>query len=93
MNKRRVQRFFELARDKGCTPSQLALAWVHGQGEDVFPIPGTKSSTRIVENAGAVEVLARLSPEEMQSIADCVPAQEGERNAASYKGLAYNARV
>ena len=35
-------RFFEHAAKKGCTPGQLALAWVHAQGEDIFPIPGTK---------------------------------------------------
>ena len=44
--------FFDLATHKGCTPAQLALAWLHKQGDDVFPIPGTKSASRIAENAG-----------------------------------------
>ena len=78
-NKRRVQKFFDLAAAKGCTPSQLALAWVHAQGEDVFPIPGTKSSTRIVENAQAVAVLQSLTPEDIQSIVDAAVALEGPR--------------
>ena len=39
---RMVDRVRELADTKGCTPGQLALAWVHAQGSDVFPIPGTK---------------------------------------------------
>ena len=41
-NMRMVDRVRELADKKGCTPGQLALAWVHAQGPDVFPIPGTK---------------------------------------------------
>ncbi|KAF0706231.1 hypothetical protein As57867_006767, partial [Aphanomyces stellatus] len=40
-SKTKVARFFDIAAAKGCTPAQLALAWVHSQGPDVFPIPGT----------------------------------------------------
>ena len=88
-NKRRVQRFFELAAAKGCTPSQLALAWVHAQGDDVFPIPGTKSSTRIVENAQAFTLLSSLTAEDVQHIAECAQALAGER-----KGFhSYNQRL
>lgn len=56
-----------MARDKGCTPAQLALAWVLAQGDDVVPIPGTRSIARLEENLGALDValtaddLARLS--------------------------------
>ena len=46
-----------MAREKGCTPSQLALAWLLAQGEDVVPIPGTKKRTRLEENVGAVDLL------------------------------------
>lgn len=67
-NKRRAQRFFEIAREKDCTPAQLALAWVHARGEDVFPIPGTKSVKRIEENARAFEVLQRLSAEDLKEV-------------------------
>ncbi|HWA67869.1 MAG TPA: aldo/keto reductase, partial [Mycobacteriales bacterium] len=55
-----------MAADKGCTPGQLALAWVMAQGEDVVPIPGTKRRAYLEENVGACDVtlaaedLARL---------------------------------
>jgi aryl-alcohol dehydrogenase-like predicted oxidoreductase len=45
-----------LAADKGCTPGQLALAWVMAQGDDVVPIPGTKRRTYLEENVGASDV-------------------------------------
>lgn len=51
-----------LARRKGCTPSQLALAWVLAQGEDIVPIPGTKRRRYLEENVGAVAVT--LAPAE-----------------------------
>ena len=43
--------FYQLASVKNVTPAQLALAWIHTQGDDVFPIPGTKNVSRISENA------------------------------------------
>jgi len=46
----------KLAADKGCTPGQLALAWVLAQGDDVVPIPGTKRVKYLEENAGALDV-------------------------------------
>lgn len=46
----------EMARDKGCTPAQLALAWVLAQGRHIVPIPGTKRVTYLEENLGALEV-------------------------------------
>ena len=61
-----VERVREMAVDKGCTPAQLALAWLLAQGDDVVPIPGTKRVARLEENLGALEVamtaedLARL---------------------------------
>jgi aryl-alcohol dehydrogenase-like predicted oxidoreductase len=45
-----------LAREKGCTPAQLALAWVLAQGEDIIPIPGTKRRTYLDQNIGALSV-------------------------------------
>ena len=56
----------ELAKKKGCTPSQLALAWLLHRGNDVVPIPGTKRVKYLEDNAGAVNV--RLSSEEMRDI-------------------------
>lgn len=84
-NKKRVERFFALANRRGCTPAQLALAWVHAQGEDVFPIPGTKSSARIEENASALAVLP-LSEAEKKEIEECAQVAVGAR----YPGTAHS---
>jgi aryl-alcohol dehydrogenase-like predicted oxidoreductase len=81
--------FFAIAAKKGCTPAQLALAWVHNQGPDVFPIPGTKSPERIEENTVAATI--SLTPEEMREIEASIPEVAGER----YSDLSssYNVRV
>lgn len=54
------------AAERGCTPAQLALAWVLAQGDDVVPIPGTRRRSRLEENAGASEV--RLTPDEAAAL-------------------------
>src|SRR5947199_6910049 len=51
-----VKRVEDIAREKGCTPGQLALAWVLAQGKDVVPIPGTKRRKYLEENVAALEV-------------------------------------
>src|SRR5260370_28962435 len=51
-----VKRVEEIAREKRCTPAQLALAWVLAEGEDIVPIPGTKRRTYLQENIGALDV-------------------------------------
>jgi aryl-alcohol dehydrogenase-like predicted oxidoreductase len=61
-----VVRIEQLARAKGCTPSQLALAWVLAQGDDIVPIPGTKRVRYLEENAAAVAV--RLTAAELAEI-------------------------
>lgn len=63
------------------TPGQLALAWVHAQGEDVVPIPGTKRRTYLEENLGAVEIV--LSAADRAALEAAVPAEAvaGERYA------------
>ncbi|KAK7852476.1 putative aldo-keto reductase 6 [Quercus suber] len=58
---------FERATRKGCTPSQLALAWVHHQGNDVCPIPGTTKIENFNQNIGAV-LSVKLTPEEMDEL-------------------------
>jgi aryl-alcohol dehydrogenase-like predicted oxidoreductase len=72
----------EIARDKGCTPSQLALAWVLAQGEDIAPIPGTKRRKYLEENLGALDVT--LTPEDLRRIDQALPsgAAAGQRYAA-----------
>jgi aryl-alcohol dehydrogenase-like predicted oxidoreductase len=67
-----------LAATKGVTPAQLALAWVHAQGEDVVPIPGTKRRRYLEDNLGAVEV--ELGAEELERLAEAGGAR-GERYA------------
>ncbi len=67
-----VRRLEGFARDKGCTPAQLVLAWLLAQGRDVVAIPGTKRVDRLRENLGALEV--RLTPDEVAEIAAAVPA-------------------
>ena len=48
-----------MAREKGCTPGQLALAWLLARGPDIVPIPGTKRRDRLDENVGAADVRSR----------------------------------
>jgi aryl-alcohol dehydrogenase-like predicted oxidoreductase len=71
-NLKLVGRIRELAAAKGCTPSQLALAWVLAQGPDIVPIPGTKRTKYLDENLGALEV--RLAPAELEEIDAILPA-------------------
>ena len=56
----------QLAKEKNCTPAQLALAWLHAQGEDVVPIPGAETAEYVEENTGALDV--KLSREELDAI-------------------------
>jgi aryl-alcohol dehydrogenase-like predicted oxidoreductase len=60
-----------IASEKGCTPSQLALAWLLAQGTDVVPIPGTTSEVRLQENLGAPNVA--LSAGELERIEAVAP--------------------
>eukprot|EP00300_Choanocystis_sp_HF-7_P009620 c16537_g1_i1.p1 GENE.c16537_g1_i1~~c16537_g1_i1.p1 ORF type:complete len:180 (+),score=27.69 c16537_g1_i1:95-634(+) len=69
-NVARLDRFKAKAVELGVTPAQLALAWVHSVGEDVFPIPGTKTAPRVIENARAA--LIQLSAEQVKELGDLV---------------------
>ena len=71
-----------MSREKGCTPSQLALAWVLAQGEDIVPIPGTKRRGYLEENVGALDVT--LTRGELERLDRAAPkgATAGERYAA-----------
>jgi len=66
-----VERIGEIARSKGCTPAQLALAWVLAQGDDLVPIPGTKRRKYLEENVGALDVT--LTAEDLQRIDEVAP--------------------
>ncbi len=67
-----VRRVEAVAREKGCTPGQLVLAWLLAQGPDVVPIPGTKRRSRLEENLGALDVT--LGGDDVKQLADAVPA-------------------
>jgi aryl-alcohol dehydrogenase-like predicted oxidoreductase len=71
-----------IAREKGCTPAQLALAWVLAQGDDLVPIPGTKRRSYLDENIAALEV--KLTADELARIDRVVPpgVAAGTRYAA-----------
>ena len=66
-----VRKVEQLARDKGCTPGQLVLAWLLAQGRDIVPIPGTKRRDRLEENVRSADV--RLSADEVTRLSDAVP--------------------
>ncbi len=66
-----VARVEEIAREKGCTPSQLALAWLLAQAPFVVPIPGTKRRKYLEENVGAINV--RLSRDDLTRIDEVAP--------------------
>jgi aryl-alcohol dehydrogenase-like predicted oxidoreductase len=66
-----VARVEALAREKHCTPGQLALAWLLAQGEDIIPIPGTKRRKYLEENVGALRV--KLTGEDLRRIEEVAP--------------------
>ncbi|MFF9817208.1 aldo/keto reductase [Streptomyces sp. NPDC014006] len=78
-NTRMVERLREIAGDAGCTPVQLALAWLLSRGEDIVPIPGTRRETYLRENLAAAEV--GLTDEQLAAVEAAVPpeAVSGER--------------
>jgi aryl-alcohol dehydrogenase-like predicted oxidoreductase len=74
-----VKQVQQIAKEKGCTASQLALAWVLAQGEDIVPIPGTKRRKYLEENGGALKV--QLTAEDLHRIEEVFPsgAAAGQR--------------
>jgi aryl-alcohol dehydrogenase-like predicted oxidoreductase len=79
-----VERVRDLAERKGATPSQLAIAWVVAQGDDVVPIPGTKRRRYLEENLGALEV--ELTSDDLAAIEEVTPR-------GSVAGDRYNAQM
>jgi aryl-alcohol dehydrogenase-like predicted oxidoreductase len=80
-NARFVARLDALARAHGVTKAQIALAWALARGEDIAPIPGTRSIARLEENVRAADIA--LSPAEVAALEEAVPPAEivGERYA------------
>lgn len=78
----RVNVLQELAKEKNCTPAQLAIAWVLHQGNDIVPLLGSTRTSSLKENLGALSI--ELSPEELRRIGDSFPegSFQGERYPA-----------
>ena len=76
-----VTRVQAVAQEKGCTPGQLALAWLLAQGDDIVPIPGTKRRRYLEENVGTLDVT--LTPADLSRIDEVAPrgATAGDRYA------------
>ena len=66
-----VKKVEELAQEKKCQPSQLALAWVLAQGDDIVPIPGTKRRKYLEENVAAVDL--KLTPDDLRRLSEVFP--------------------
>ena len=82
-----VEKVKQFAAARGCTPGQLALAWVIAKGDDIIPIPGTKRRKYLEENAAAVDVA--LSPAEVAEIDAIFPPDSavGDRYATNMMGF------
>jgi aryl-alcohol dehydrogenase-like predicted oxidoreductase len=78
-----IERLTELARGKGASVTQLALAWLLAQGDDIVPIPGTRSPDRLAENVGAAEVT--LTADDLKLVDEILPGGSfGSRYAAAH---------
>ena len=78
-----VERLRAVAADKGCTASQLAIAWVLAKGPDIVPVIGARTRTQLTEALGALDV--RLSPDEVRLLEAAIPA-------AAVAGTRYDTR-
>ncbi|CAL5337089.1 unnamed protein product [Camellia sinensis] len=89
-NKNIFEQVNEMAERKGCTPSQLALAWVHHQGNDVCPIPGTTKIENFNDNIGALSV--KLSVEDIAQLESIASANvvKGDRYMSASENFAWN---
>jgi aryl-alcohol dehydrogenase-like predicted oxidoreductase len=80
----------KMAADKGCTPGQLALAWVMAQGDDVVPIPGTKRRVYLEENIGACDVtITEADKQRLDAIAPMGVAAGGRYLASAGLNTTY----
>ena len=85
-NQKLAQEFAEAASQKGCTPAQLALAWLLAQGDNIIPIPGTKKRDKLKDNAGSVAIV--LSTQDMKDIEEVLskyPNVGNRYNEASWE--------
>ncbi len=82
-NLKLAARLKAMAAAKGCTPAQLALAWVLAKGNDIVPIPGTKTESRVVENIKAADIV--LTATELKALEEIAPigGTKGDRYPAA----------
>ena len=81
-----IERLTELARGKGASVTQLALAWLLAQGDDIVPIPETRSPDRLAENVGAADVT--LSADDLKLVNEILPGGSfGSRYPAAQHAL------
>ena len=80
-NRELVARIEAIAKEKGCTPAQLTLAWLLAQGPDVVAIPGTRYQQRLDENVGALRV--KLTPDDVARISAAIPNGAAAGHAVS----------
>jgi len=80
-----VDRVREIAVERGATPAQLALAWVHARGNDVVPIPGTKHRRYLEENVATLDIT--LTAEDLRCIEEVAP--KGTFSGDRYSNMAY----
>lgn len=90
INKKRIALLQELAAKKGCTASQLAIAWVLHQGNDILPLVGTTKKERLKENLAALEI--KMTAEELNTLNQNFPdgAFAGSRYAQQQMGMVVN---
>ena len=90
INQKRITLLKKLANEKACTPSQLAIAWVLHQGNDILPLIGTTKRSRLQENLSALNI--QLSETELKQLNEAFPegAFEGDRYAGQQMDLVVN---
>jgi aryl-alcohol dehydrogenase-like predicted oxidoreductase len=88
-NKVTFEKIAKIASRKGCSPGQLSLAWIHHQGNDVSPIPGTTKVRNLEENIGALSV--KITPDEMKEIQNIssISGFSGDRHLEVHKDLTW----
>ena len=79
-------RIRDMAQDKGCTPAQLALAWVLAQGDDLAPIPGTKRRAYLEQNVRALDV--SLTGDDLRRIDAAAPKGVASGDRYTERGMA-----
>jgi len=85
-NNKLAEGFAQLAEQKGCTPAQLALAWVLAQGDNIIPIPGTKRIKYLEENAGCVEIpINQADKDAIEALIAKYPDIGDRYSASNYK--------